>query len=140
MRENWRAIDGYQGFYEISNYGNVRSVDRIIARLSKYGKGFSQRWLGRSLTPLICCPKWGGYWAVSLSKDGIVSQNMIHILVAKAFIPNPENKPEVNHRDGIKFNNYVGNLEWMTCSENHRHCYAIGTRPIGKNNHLSKLP
>ena len=96
--EQWRAVEGYPG-YEVSNLGRVR----------KNGK----------LTPLHRAGK--GYLRTTLQKDGKQKQDYIHRIVAKAFIPNPENKPTVNHIDGDKDNNRVSNLEWATYLENNLH-------------------
>jgi hypothetical protein len=76
-----------------------------------------------------------GYLQVSIGGDRIFT----HRLVAKAFIPNPENKPTINHIDGDKLNNRVGNLEWATHAENTAHAYSTGVRPSGGDNPLSKL-
>ena len=67
-----------------------------------------------------------GYETVGLTKDGEQRTKPVHRLIAQAFIPNPQNKPEVNHIDGYKLNNDLGNLEWVTTSENHRHAFRIG--------------
>ena len=96
--EQWRAVEGYPR-YEVSNLGRVR----------KNGK----------LTPLHRAGK--GYLRTTLQKDGKQKQDYIHRIVAKAFIPNPENKPTVNHIDGDKDNNRVSNLEWATYLENNLH-------------------
>lgn len=71
-----------------------------------------------------------GYLTVKLSKDGKKTHKSIHRLVAEAFIPNPENKKEVNHINGIKTSNYVDNLEWATRSENARHCWNNGLQKV----------
>ena len=96
--EQWRAVEGYPG-YEVSNLGRV---------VGSRGE----------LTPARL-PK--GYLMVNLCKNGKQKPHYIHRLVAQAFIPNPENKPQVNHIDGDKNNNRVSNLEWATYLENHLH-------------------
>ena len=74
-----------------------------------------------------------GYTEVRLTKDGKTTTTFIHILIAKAFIPNPYNKPEVNHINGIKTDNRIENLEWCTHSENINHAYKMGLlKPISK--------
>ena len=94
MDEIWRDIDGYNGLYQISNKGHVKSL--------KCGKE-------RILKPLI---NSSGYLKVGLCKNGRVNQLQLHRLVAESFIANPHNLPEINHRDENKKNNCVENLEW----------------------------
>ena len=100
MEEIWRDIDGYEGLSQISNKGRVKSL--------KWGKE-------RILKPLI---NSSGYLKVGLCKNGRVDQLQLHRLVAESFIANPENKPQVNHKDENKLNNCVNNLEWSTAKEN----------------------
>lgn len=101
--EMWKEIDGYEGRYEVSNYGNVRSLN------------FRQTGMVKNLKPQ---PDKKGYLTVGLCKDGGMKWGKIHRLVASAFIPNPDNKPQVNHKDGNKANNCVNNLEWATSATN----------------------
>lgn len=103
QEEIWKDIEGYEGLYKISNYGRVKSF---------YGKR------GKSVRILKPSSAGSGYSQVHLWKDGEMSRVYIHRLVANSFIPNPENKPEVNHRDEDKRNNYFENLEWSTREEN----------------------
>lgn len=113
--EVWRPIAGYDGFYEVSNLGRVRSVTRCVvdARCTRVIKG-------KLINP------WDnsrGYLIVALSRDGKVIKHQIHRLVGLAFIPNPLNKPQINHVDGNPRNNRVTNLEWVTNGENTQHAY-----------------
>lgn len=92
MMEEWRAVPGYEGLYEVSNMGNVRNVRRnTLLKLSKTNDGYIQVWL---------------------YKNGIRNRFQVHRLVCQAFLPNPDNLPQVNHRDEVKINNRVENLEW----------------------------
>lgn len=120
MSEVWRPIEGYEGIYEVSSYGRVRSMERDV---SFYING-----------TLVTHPKPSvirktkmerkGYLRLNLCKDGVKKFYSVHRLVAKAFIPNPHNLPQVNHKDENKLNNHVDNLEWCTCEENAKY----GTR------------
>ena len=110
MQEVWKDIKGYEGMYQVSNFGRVKSFDRY----DKHGA----LWLGKILSNK---PQKTGYVNVKFSVDGKRSVKLVHRLVAEAFIPNIENKPEVNHKDGNKSNNKVSNLEWVTSRENTLH-------------------
>lgn len=101
QKEIWKPVKGYEGFYEISNYGNVKNVQRGNLRKLLLNKD--------------------GYVEILLSKNGSVKSVRVHRLVAEAFIPNPDKKPEVNHKDYNKSNNYIENLEWTTRKENVNH-------------------
>ena len=108
--EIWKPVKDYEGLYEISNLGRIRSCDRIVSfgkqkRLSK-GKILIQNTAGSN------------YNHIKLSKNNIVKRKYIHRLVCEAFIPNTENKPEINHINENKRDNRVENLEWVTKKEN----------------------
>lgn len=117
MEEMWRDIPGYEGYYQVSNLGRVKSLERMV----KHG-GYEYRRKERIRSPF----ETAGYLCVALNKDTIEKTYQIHQLVAIAFIPNPENKPIVNHIDGNKTNNCVDNLEWVTYKENAQHAIRIG--------------
>lgn len=106
----WKDIKGYEGLYQVSNLGRVKSLDRYVN--GRIGKQFIY---GRIL---INCSQVNGYKYVALCKDGNKKTFRIHRLVAQAFISNPYNKLEVNHKDEDIINNLVGNLEWSTPKEN----------------------
>jgi hypothetical protein len=106
--EIFKDIEGYDGLYQVSNLGRVKS--------------FNKNKKGKLLTPTF---NRKGYTMVHLSGD--VNKNItIHRLVAQAFLPNPENKPQVNHINGVKHDNRCENLEWNTPSENLLHAHRIG--------------
>lgn len=104
----WKEILGYEGKYEVSTLGQVKST--------KSGK--------------LLAPQLGGngYYKVGLRKDGDKIRHMLHRLVATTFVLNPHNKPQVNHIDGNKLNNDACNLEWVTASENSQHAFDTGLR------------
>lgn len=97
--EIWRSISGFEGLYEVSSYGNVRSL-------------CAGRWRCEMMRKPV--PDKDGYLTVNLKKDGKYTNTKIHRLVATAFLQNPDNLPEVNHKDENKANNHVENLEWCT--------------------------
>lgn len=99
MEEIWKDVIGFEGYYQVSNLGNVRSRYKILSQQLAFAN----------------------YYKVDFKLNGIRKTIAVHRLVATAFIPNPENKPTVNHIDGIKTNNNVINLEWATYSENNKH-------------------
>lgn len=122
MEEIWKIIEDYPQF-EVSTCGNIRRIatDKVL-KLHINKQGY-----------LVVC--------VSLGQRGKQKLFKIHREVAKAFIPNPENKPQVNHIDGDKLNPHVTNLEWATCSENivHARTNGLANNMIGENNHFAKL-
>lgn len=116
MNEIWVKVNGFD-YYEISNFGKVRSVDRI----SVYKNGTKRLYKGKCLSPGHMT---SGYLFVCLyNSDGKRINLSLHRLVAQHFIANPENKPQVNHIDGNKENNFFDNLEWNTNKENIQHSY-----------------
>ena len=119
--EKWKNIKDLKGYYQISEDGRVRSVDRDIPN----HWGSMSHFKGKERVPSIdkC-----GYKMVSLKKQGVMRGMLIHRLVAEAFIPNPENKPCINHINGDKLDNRVENLEWCTHAENIRHSYNTGLK------------
>lgn len=114
VTEIYKDIRGYEELYQVSNLGNVRSLDRTIIN-SRNQERFIE---GKILSPN---KKRTGYLEITIGKNGRYRSFLIHRLVAKNFIENIENKPHINHIDGDKTNNTVSNLEWCTISENTTH-------------------
>lgn len=119
MKEIWKDVVGYEGIYEVSNIGNVRSLDRYV-----YGKLDSKHFVKGKVFKLQKSHK--GYRTVILHKCGKAKQKQVHRLVAEAFISNPLNFPQVNHKDTNKENNCVNNLEWITNYGNMQHAVKNG--------------
>jgi len=134
MKEIWKDIVGYEGLYEISNLGRVKSYDRIIKHsiIGEYIKKGKDK---------VCMIGNHGYGSIKLTDyTGNSKKKLLHRLVAKTFIPNPENKRTVNHKDGNKLNNSVDNLEWATDSEQQLHAFNTGlSSHTGQNNPSSKM-
>lgn len=131
--EVWGEVDGYNGIYLVSKTGIVRSIDHYCE-----GRVGSGKQTGRVLKQQIC---YKGYLRVSLNLNKKTFTTGAHRLVAKAFIPNPENKPQVNHINGIKTDNRVENLEWCTNKENVIHAVKNGLNNpnLCDKHHMSKL-
>lgn len=103
--EKWKPIEGYEGLYEVSDWGDVKSLN------------YNHTGKEKILSVGLC---WG-YHIVGLCKDGISKTHKVHRLVAQAFIPNPDNLPCVNHKDEVRSNNHVGNLEWCSYQYNNNY-------------------
>ena len=124
MEEVWKPAADYEGYYEVSNLGRVKSLPR---------RGTTKQ--ERILKPAL---KRNGYMDICLQKNGKRKYLHVHQVIAKTFIPNPDNKSQVNHIDGDKQNNCVSNLEWNTPSENISHKFKVlgckadrhGLRPV----------
>lgn len=108
--EEWRNIDGYEGLYQVSNLGRVRGLP-IVTKFGARNKKIPYR----ILTPTI---SKRGYYVVTLHKNGVSKTCTVHRLIATAFIPNPDNKPYIDHIDTNRLNNDVCNLRWVTSKEN----------------------
>lgn len=106
MTEEWKPVVGFEGLYEVSNFGNVKSI-------------CAGRWKSTMIRKPV--PDRDGYLTVNLKKNGKYVCAKIHRLVAKAFISNPNNLPQINHKDEDKANNRADNLEWCDCRYNNNY-------------------
>lgn len=113
IEEIWKDIDGYEGLYQVSNLGRIKSLQRYVWRGNGIGGNsiVKEKIKKKDITNL-------GYERTTLSKDNIDKHYSVHRLVAQAFIPNPDNLPVINHKDENPSNNHVDNLEWCTYQYN----------------------
>lgn len=118
--EQWRDIKDYEGKYQVSSRGRVKSLERQREMKNPFGSTSKITYPER----LIRHRDRRGYLCVPLYSDGKILKHSIHRLVALAFIDNPLSKESVNHKNGIKTDNRVENLEWATASENNQHAYT----------------
>ena len=137
-KEIWKDIENFEGLYQVSNLGRVKSVDRIVRVIDIKSNREYDRHFPESIKATNLDTK--GYVMVTLKKDGKTSRHRIHRLVAKAFIPNINNLPQVNHIDENKENNCVSNLEW--CTNDYNGTYGtrisrISEKRRGKSTHNS---
>ena len=130
-REQWKDIEGFEGFYQVSNRGRVRSVTREVN---------GRRYRSRIMKPVLR----QGYWCVGLRKVGVGSAPAIHRLMAAAFLPNPDNNPEVIHINGVRTDNRLSNLKWGDHADAQTIAWAQGkhegSRPVrGEDVHTAQL-
>lgn len=122
MEEIWKDIQGYEGLYQVSNLGRIKRI-RFINNVTNKPQ---DKFLSMKKIDNL------GYQTVALCKDGQIKYKRTHRIVAETFIPNPQNLPCVNHKDGNKLNNLIDNLEWCTYSQNTRHAMSSGLINIEK--------
>lgn len=134
QEEIWKDVLGYEGLYQVSNLGRVKSLSRIVKYQENHSGLRKERILKQNITK-------SGYVHVVICINKLKKTVKIHRLVALAFIKNIENKHLVNHINGIKYDNKVENLEWVTSSENIIHAHKTGLKKgiRGNESHLSKL-
>lgn len=131
MEEIWKDIEGYEGQYQVSTLGRVRSVERQVRKWNGFKtirESFLKQKLGKN-----------GYVQVTLCKDGRMKTYLVHRLVAKAFIPNPQNNPQIDHINTIKTDNRVENLRWVTRKENSNNLLTLkhmSERQKGEKNYM----
>lgn len=121
MKEIWKDIKGYEGLYQVSNLGNVKSMDRFVAQ-NNNGKMVNTLYKGKQLKK----HKNNKYLNVHLSKNGIGEWKLIHRLVAEAFLEKENDKNIINHIDNNTTNNNIDNLEWTTYKGNMQHASKQG--------------
>jgi len=119
-KEIWKDIAGFEGEFQVSNLGAVRSLTRYVQQTNRWGQKISRIQIGKTLNQKS---DKNGYQHIGGALARAADTVCVHRIVAAAFIPNPENKPQVNHIDGDVTNNHVENLEWCTNSENHIHAF-----------------
>lgn len=125
--EIWKDIPDYEGFYQVSNWGHVKGLDRIVRNYPIKG-----RLLALSL-------KSNGYYRITLCKRGTEKYFYVHELVAKAFIGERPKGMEINHIDGVRTNNHLDNLEYVTPKQNGEHATKTGLTPKGERHYSAKL-
>lgn len=125
IKEIWKDIPNYEGLYQASNLGKIKSLTRIVNR-----RGNTTRTVFEKI--LITMSDGKGYRLVNLNKLGVTKMYTIHRLILSTFVKNIENKPQVNHINGIKNDNRLVNLEWVTISENGFHAYKNGLQISAK--------
>lgn len=133
MKEIWKPVKGYEGYYEVSNLGRIKALTRTVQGKTRNGKPCPRIVKEHIMHQPNCT---NGYKQIALSKDSEVKMYRVHRIVAEAFLDNPKNYPEVNHIDEDKTNNCVTNLEW--CSHAYNQCY--GNKPAkGERNGMARL-
>lgn len=136
--EIWKDVKGYEGLYQVSSFGRVKHLESF--QKNNANLNILNRRLERILKLVLVARKDGKpYFYLTLTKKGKQKMFSVHRLVAIVFIPNPQNKKQVNHIDGNKLNNYVKNLEWATHDENAYHAGVTGLMPRGDSHIRSKL-
>ena len=121
MEEIWRDIKGFERYYRVSSTGRVMGLKRTVDKVNGRRQTMNEKILLNHLSNI-------GYMTVNLHKDGKLFTSYVHRLVLETFLPNLLNKQTVNHKNGIKTDNRLENLEWATYGENNKHAYSIGLK------------
>ena len=126
--EEWKDVVGYEGIYQVSSLGRIKSLERMRC----HGKTYKEK--------IKCSHLINGYVVVMLFKNGKHKNCKVHRLVAEAFIPKPENKPCIDHIDTNRENNCVENLRWVTYQENYHNPLSLKAQreARGRRNHKIK--
>lgn len=119
--EKWKDVEGYEGIYQVSDRGRLRSVDRVVISKNGVKRKVKGRLMKQSTSNY-------GYKVITLRKGEIKKSHRVHRLVAESFINKEEGKTLINHKDGDKCNNRAENLEWCTNSENMKHAFKSGLK------------
>jgi hypothetical protein len=135
MQEHWKDIPGFEGRYQVSDLGRVKSLAREIVRV-RYGAPYTVRWPEKIIAAKV---NEAGYLGLTLHRKGVRSTMLVHRLVALAFIPNPLGLPEVDHEDCNPANPRVGNLTWVTSLKNKQLMVERGRSSKGVKNGRAKL-
>ena len=135
--EIWKDIKDYEGLYQVSNLGNVRSLDMIIMQLHYWSKKYVKHiYKGRLLKG---SKNSNGYKVITLHKGKKTEKKLLHKIIAETFIPNPNNYNYINHKDNNPSNNNVNNLEWCTQSYNIKYAYEKGNKTQQKKKKINQI-
>lgn len=124
--ENWRPVKGFENYYEVSDLGRLRSVGRTQEIANRWGTSTVRMFKPRHLQPVKC---GNGYLSFTLCGDNVRRRSLIHRIVLSSFCPREdEDSMQVNHKNGIRDDNRLLNLEWLTCSDNIKHAHKFPSR------------
>lgn len=129
IKEDFMPIIGYEDIYEVNRLGQVKSISRNT--IQKNGKNYLIK--ERIMKPQIDST---GYIVFGLRENKTTNKVYLHRIISELFIPNPDKKPCVNHKNGVKHDNRIENLEWCTYKENNNHAFETGLQKKGKDHHL----